>query len=42
MKALYFEGEKGNTVIEKDIPEDMMEMVRAKKLELLSHLADHD
>jgi hypothetical protein len=23
MKALYFEGEKGNLVVEKEIPEDM-------------------
>ena len=39
-KAYYFEGEKGNKIIEKDIPESLIEMAKEKKLELLSCLAD--
>ena len=35
MKALYFEGEKGIDVVEREIPEDMKEFVNEKKLELL-------
>ena len=27
MKAIYFEGDKGNEVVERDIPEDMKEIV---------------
>jgi len=42
MKALYFEGEKGTTVIEKEVPEDMVEFCNEKKKELLAALADHD
>ena len=41
-KALYFEGEKGRNVVEKDIPEDMLEMCKAKKLELVAQLAELD
>lgn len=39
---MYFEGESGETIIEKEIPEDMLEISKQKKLELLSNLADHD
>ena len=42
MKALYFEGDNGQTVVEREIPESMSEIVREKKLELLSTLAEHD
>jgi elongation factor G len=42
MKAIYFEGEKGETPVEKEIPEDLKEQVKEKKLELLAALADHD
>ena len=41
-KALYFEGEKGRNVVERDIPEDMLEMCKAKKLELVAQLAELD
>lgn len=42
MKALYFDGDKGQTVIEKEVPEDMMEICKEKKLELIAALAEHD
>jgi len=42
MKALYFEGENGDNIVEKEIPEDLVEMCKEKKLELLASLADHD
>lgn len=42
MKALYFEGEKGKIVVEKEIPEDLKAFCLEKKLELLSVLAEHD
>ena len=41
-KALYFDGDKGETVIEKEVPEDLIEMCKEKKLELLGALAEHD
>lgn len=41
-KAIYFEGEKGTEVVEKDIPQDLLELCKEKKLELLSTLAEHD
>jgi len=42
MKALYFEGEKGTEVVEKEIPEDLVELAKQKKLELISTLAEVD
>ena len=42
MKAIYFEGEKGETPIELEIPEDMKEICKEKKLELIAALAEHD
>lgn len=42
MKALYFEGEKGTEVIEKEIPNDMIDQCKEKKLELLGALAEYD
>lgn len=42
MKALYFEGEKGEEIIEKDIPEDLVELCNAKKQELVGILAEND
>jgi len=42
MKALYFEGEKGNEVVERDIPQDMADFCKEKKLELIASLAEHD
>jgi elongation factor G len=41
-KALYFDGEKGEIVVEKEIPEDLVEICKEKKLELLAALAEHD
>lgn len=42
MKAFYFEGEKGTSVVEKEIPADMVEFANEKKLELISALAEVD
>lgn len=42
MKAIYFEGDNGTEVVEREIPEDMKEIVKEKKLELLGSLAEHD
>jgi len=43
MKALYFEGDSGTTIIEKDIPEgDLLEKAKEKKMELISVLAEID
>ena len=42
MKAIYFEGEKGETPVEREIPEDLIKMCKEKKLELISALAEHD
>jgi elongation factor G len=39
-KACYFEGESGMTVKEVEIPNDLLQIAREKKLELLSCLAD--
>jgi elongation factor G len=39
-KAYYHEGGDGENVIEKEIPEDMLEECKEKKLELLSCLVD--
>lgn len=39
-KACYFDGEKGEVIRETDIPEDMLEQAKEKKLELLSCLAE--
>jgi elongation factor G len=44
MRAFYFEGDKGETVIEKDIPADMMETAqkwRHDMIERISELDDH-
>ena len=42
MKALYFEGENGTEVIEKDIPADLLQLAKEKKLELIGALAEVD
>lgn len=42
MKAIFFEGEKGNDVVEREIPEDMVEIAKEKKTELIAALAEHD
>lgn len=42
MKAVYFEGKNGDILVEKEIPEDMMELAVEKKGVLLEKLADND
>lgn len=42
MKAIYFEGEKGETPIEREIPKDLEELVKQKKQELIANLAEID
>ena len=42
MKALYFEGDDGEKVIEKDVPADMLEQAKEKRMELIEKLADVD
>jgi len=42
MKAIYFEGEKGELPVEKEIPEDLVEFSKEKKLELIASLAEID
>ena len=41
MKALYFDGEKGETVRVEDIPEQMRELARSKREELLDAVSMH-
>lgn len=42
MKAFYFEGENGENIIEKDIPEEMMENAKKYRAELIGKAADYD
>lgn len=42
MKAIYFEGENGNEVVEKDIPADLLDLANKKKVELIAALAEID
>jgi elongation factor G len=42
MKAVYFEGDKGTEIVEKEIPKDLLELAKEKKLELLGALAEVD
>jgi len=42
MKAYYFEGEMGNKVIEKDIPENMLEDAKMYRAELLERIVEND
>ena len=39
-KALYFDGDNGEIIREEEIPEDMLEFCKEKKMELLAHLAE--
>ncbi|KAK5814703.1 translation elongation factor G [Linnemannia elongata] len=41
-KALHFEGADGVDVVERDIPEQYMELAKAKRAELFEHLAEVD
>jgi len=42
MKAYYFEGEMGSNVIEKDIPENMMEDAKTYHAELVERIVEND
>ena len=42
MEAVYFEGEKGDSVVRKEIPADMQEEAAEKRLELIEQLAEVD
>jgi len=41
-KTFIFEGDKGEDVVEGEIPSDMMDLVEEKRMELLERLADVD
>lgn len=41
-KALYFDGDSGDTVREEEIPKEHLEFVEEKRQELISELADVD
>ncbi len=42
LKSYTFEGDKGETVVEGEVPSNMMELVHEKRTELLERLADVD
>lgn len=42
MKAYYFEGENGDTIIEKEIPDNLKEFANQKKMELVAALGEID
>lgn len=42
MKALYYEGNSGENVVEKDIPQDLAELAKEKRDELIAELAEVD
>jgi elongation factor G len=42
MKAYYFEGEMGNTVIEKDVPAEYLEAAQALRVEMVEKIAETD
>ncbi len=42
MKAMYFEGDDGENVVEKEIPADIMELAKEKRAEMIAKLADVD
>lgn len=42
MKAYYFEGDMGSTVVEKDIPENMMEDAKLYHAELVERIVEND
>ena len=42
MKAIYFEGEKGEVVVEKEIPADMMEKAKAWREKMVDRIAGED
>ncbi len=42
MKAIYFEGDMGEKVVEKDIPASLMEEAATRRLEIVETLSDFD
>jgi elongation factor G len=42
MKAYYFEGEKGEKVIEKEIPENFVADAKKYRAELVERIVEHD
>ncbi len=42
MKAIYFEGEKGEKVVEKEIPADMLEKAKAWREKMVDRIAGED
>lgn len=42
MKAYYFEGEMGNQIVEKDIPEDLIEEAKIRRSELIEKIVEND
>src|SRR5207244_1744651 len=42
MKALYHEGDNGETVIEKEIPAELLGLAKEKRAELIHNIADVD
>ena len=42
MKAFYFEGENGDDIIEKEIPENLTDFANQKKMELIATLGEVD
>ena len=42
MKAIYFEGEKGETVVEKEIPAELMEKAKAWREKMVDRVAGED
>lgn len=42
MKAIFFKGDKGNEVVEAEIPEDLAEQAAEKRADMIARLADVD
>jgi elongation factor G len=42
MKAIYFEGDNGENIIEKDIPEHLVEEAQMRRLMIVERLSDYD
>ena len=42
MKAIYFDGDNGEVVRVEEIPADLQDLCKEKKLELIGALADND
>ncbi len=42
MKAFYFEGEMGNKIIEKDIPEELLADAKKYRAEMIEKVVEHD